>query len=93
MAKETFGATVRRARESLGWDRPTLAKKVKISAGYVGHIERSAPVPVSDKLLSKLQRALHLKSNHIPKMVQAINLAAQRYNKKRYSKPRKKKAA
>lgn len=87
--KETFGAVVRRAREAMKLERDAAAKKLQISPGYLGHIERGvakasgSAVPVSEKLLGRIQRVFKLKSNHIPNLVKANNEAASKYAAKR----------
>ena len=35
----SFGAEVRRRRESLGWSLPELAKRSRLTANYIGAIE------------------------------------------------------
>lgn len=57
MAK-TLGQIVRTARENSDLTREQLAKKLKITPEYLGHIERDACVSVSDRVLGGLRKVL-----------------------------------
>lgn len=54
----TIGNLIKEAREKKKMDREELAKKIKISTSYLGHIERDDLVRVSMELAKALQKAL-----------------------------------
>lgn len=59
----SIGNTIRMAREKKGLTREQIAKKLKITPGYFGHIERDAPVPISERLVLALKKFLGLRLN------------------------------
>ncbi len=57
----SIGATIRKARETKKLTREQLAKKLKITEGYLGHIERDAPVRLSERVVKGISKSLSLK--------------------------------
>lgn len=58
---KSLGELVRAKREALGLSREQLAKKVKVTPVYIGHIERDAPVHFSERLETEIGKVLKLK--------------------------------
>ena len=58
--RRPLGDKFRIAREERGWSRQQLAERLHISAGYVGHLERETPVPLSDALIDRICNELGL---------------------------------
>jgi len=56
---ESFGAVVRRLRESHGWTQEELAERADMSATYLGFVERGENVPTLTIIL-KLADALRV---------------------------------
>lgn len=77
--KRMLGNTIRNARERRGWDRNTLAKKVNISPGYIGHLEYETPVPLSEQLFRRLCKTLGLRPNRLARLVEIQNRRARQY--------------
>lgn len=62
--KKTIGDKIRKAREKKELTREKLAKKLDISAGYLGHLENDSPVRLSPRVANLLKKIL---SAHISK--------------------------
>jgi transcriptional regulator with XRE-family HTH domain len=45
-----FGREVRRNRDEQGWSQAELGKRIRVSGGMVGHIERAVRVPTRDQV-------------------------------------------
>lgn len=54
----SFGLTVRQAREKLGLTQEVLADKAKLNRSYLGEVERGIVMP-SLATISKIASALH----------------------------------
>lgn len=54
--KLTIGMILRSTREEMLLSREQAAKRLKISAGYLGHLERDSHVPLSIGLISRFSR-------------------------------------
>lgn len=54
--KKSIGQIIRDARESQDMTREQLAKKLKITPGYLGHIERDDAVHVSDRIYAAVKK-------------------------------------
>lgn len=76
----TIGSIVKNRRQSKKLTRPQLAKKLKISAGYLAHVENDMGVWLSQELLAKLQKSLSIRFP--PKALKK----AQKVVKRRYKK-------
>jgi len=69
----SIGKKVRTARESKHLTRDQLAAKLELSAGYLGHIERDAPVHISDRIVHAIKKVLGISIKPV---------AIQKHNKK-----------
>ncbi len=78
--RNQLGSMIRKAREKIGLTRVAAARKVGISHYYFGHLERSAPVRLSDKLRDKLVTKLGVPKS-ISRMQDAHNKRASKYYK------------
>lgn len=58
--KITLGWLVRGKREILGLSRPQLARKLRITKEFLGHVENDAPVHLSDRLANRLVAQLSI---------------------------------
>ena len=55
---KTPGKTIRTAREAKGMTTEQLAKKIGISPGYLGHLERDSHVHLSDRVAAAVKKIL-----------------------------------
>lgn len=79
-AEISLGGLIRLFREDHGWDRPEMAKKLKISKKYLEHLENDIRVPLSDRVFNALTQDMGL---FIPRRLQIIhNTKADEYHKK-----------
>ena len=69
----SIGKLIRTAREAKELTREQLAKRLALSATYVGHIERDDMVPVSERVAVAVKKVLG---------VSVAEAARQRHNKK-----------
>lgn len=76
-----LGKSVRAAREKLGLTRSQAATKLKLSAGYLGLIERSNPTYVSEAVADKLIKTLGAPVS-IKRSLASINKAASKESAK-----------
>lgn len=53
---KSIGEAVKSKRVAAKMTREDLAKELKISTSYVGHVERNSPVRLSDYLVYKIRR-------------------------------------
>lgn len=53
---KTLGTIVRESREKRHITRQKAAKRLQITEGYLGHIERDAPVRVSPRVVIALKK-------------------------------------
>lgn len=58
LLRNSFGITVRQARDKLGWTQEVLADKAGLNRSYLGEIERGVVMP-SLATIAKLAVALH----------------------------------
>lgn len=58
MKRITVGSVIKKARESKQLDREKLAKKLNITSGYLGHLERDGAVRLSGDLIGRLIKVL-----------------------------------
>lgn len=56
----TVGTCVRECREQKEMTRDQLAKRLKISKGYLSNIENDVPVSVSPRLIAGLKKTFNL---------------------------------
>lgn len=54
---KSIGDTIIKKREAKGLSREELAKKIKITPGYLGHVERNDLVQISPRLVAELKAA------------------------------------
>ncbi len=77
---KTPGKTIRTAREAKGMTTEQLAKKIGISPGYLGHLERDSHVHLSERLVAALKKALGIRLT--AKAVTKHNDFARNWNKR-----------
>ncbi len=58
--KQSIGEVVKNKRISKKMTKSQLAKKLKLSLSYIGHIERNSPVRLSERIRVNLKYALGL---------------------------------
>ena len=64
MHMKTIGKIIREKREINGLSRKQLARKIKITEGYLGHIERDGNVRISERLEHEFKRTIGLNGFH-----------------------------
>lgn len=81
--RKNFGMVLKESREAHDLSRDQLAKKLRISTHYVGHLENENPAaPVSIKLLNKIQSVLGLRKG-AERLAELHNARVRRYLKAR----------
>lgn len=75
---QSLGQLIKGAREKRQLTRETAAKKLKISASYLGHLERNDTVPLSSGLLQRLQLKLGV-PKRLGSLVERHNARAKRW--------------
>ena len=55
---KTIGKIIRAKREKLGLSRIELAGRIKVTPGYLGHLERDDLVHLSEHLEKKIEKVL-----------------------------------
>lgn len=75
-----IGMTIRTGREKHNMTRVQLAKKLKISAQYLGHLENGSPMSISPRLVEGFDKTLRVKLSR--EAVVRLNQVARAYAKK-----------
>lgn len=70
---KTVGNIIRSTREKSEMTREQLAKKLKITPVYLGHIERDDPVRISPRIVIALKKNLGRKISEIDGLVPGHN--------------------
>lgn len=70
---ETVGSLIVSLREAEGTSREALAKKLKITPAYMGHIERDEPVRISPRIVESLKRFYGRKVDLMANMIEGHN--------------------
>lgn len=83
--RKKIGTLIRDAREKQNLTRERAARRIGISPGYLGHLERDAPVRLSDKLVQKLILKLR-----VPRRILALQPAHNRRSSLWYARYRAK---
>lgn len=84
---KTIGQIITTEREKRSLSRTELAKKIDLSPGYLGHLERDGMVPLSEGLRERIQKSLSIT---IPAtIVKTHNERAARWYKNYISKRKK----
>lgn len=81
---KTPGKMIRTAREAKGMTTEQLAKKLDISPGYLGHLERDSHVHLSERVATALKKVLGIRL--VTAAVKKHNQWALNWNKKNTSK-------
>ncbi len=68
---KSVGSIVRNAREKKSLTRDRAARLLKLSAGYLGQIERDAPIPISERIVEAIAKKLGPRLK--PEMVERHN--------------------
>ena len=58
---KSMGSLIRKARQRKGLSREQLAVKLRITGGYVGHLERDDDVRMSERVADQLRKAIGLR--------------------------------
>jgi transcriptional regulator with XRE-family HTH domain len=66
----TIGSILRAKRAKLKLTREQVAKRIKITPGYLGHLENDSHVRFSDELYKRLQKAIGVR---IPTQLRAVH--------------------
>lgn len=82
----TIGQVIKTARAESDMSREKLAAKLKISAGYLGHLECDNHVRLSDRVTKALRKFLKLKSTQLTdRLVETHNKKSAKYRRDRLS--------
>lgn len=76
---KTVGQVIRKGREKKGFTRPELAKKLKISIAYLGHLECDHPVTFSERLQLGSARTLGVPLRTLSRLAEPHNRKARRW--------------
>jgi len=74
-----FGQVVRMSREKRGESKKALATYLKISEGFVKHLESSRTVPVSPRIVGALARHYRLPKAKLERLAARRNVVARAY--------------
>lgn len=81
MKRITIGSIIIKARENKKITRAQLAKKLKISDFYIGHLERNDPVTLSDSMIDRLKKVLGPRLGALKKLQDRHNARVRRVRK------------
>lgn len=80
---KNFGTVLRLSREKNNLTREQLAKKVKVSAIYISHLENENPAaPISMTLLDRIKKAIKIEIGAV-KLAERHNMKVRRYRNAR----------
>lgn len=81
--RNELGAMIRKHREKRQLEKEDLARKLKISAHYVRHLETECPAAVfSDNLMKRVVKTLSLPPRKALALARAHNRRVARYRKR-----------
>ena len=86
MKNRTIGTIVKSARILRTLSLHDLAKRVKVTPGYISHIERDDPVHLSERLAKCLEKELKITARRITNLMWQHNVHALRYDRTRRKK-------
>lgn len=69
----SIGSIIRSKREKLKLTREQVAKKIKISKGYLGHLENDSHVHFSENLALKISKVLKLSNAILKRRLKKFN--------------------
>lgn len=80
--RSTFGQLIRKKREFKQLTREQLARKLRISSGFLAHLEIGTPVHLSYNLADKIRKRLNIRGAVYQPMVESQRRATSRHKKR-----------